>query len=233
MSLSFLPKEPEIKPSLTLYTFGSSPNGQKITILLEFLEIPYNYKKINIYLNEHKEDWFLELNPNGRIPVLTDFKDKKLIKIFETGAILMYISEEYDLTSKISFSLKRADDLNLYWDQVNWLMFQISNHSPYQSQLSFFLNLKKKYNKEFSYIIDFYLEEILTIFQIYENRLLNNNGWIINNGINIVDISTYPWVLKAIEFEIIDIKKFPEVSKWIDRLEMFEAVRKGIKIGTT
>ncbi|KAK1055298.1 Glutathione S-transferase 2 [Friedmanniomyces endolithicus] len=92
------------KPDIHLYT-TQTPNGIKISITLEELGIPYDWTKIDISKNTQKEQWFLDINPNGRIPALTDkFTDGKLIRLFESGAIMQYLVERYDSEHKISFA---------------------------------------------------------------------------------------------------------------------------------
>jgi glutathione S-transferase len=194
------------------------------------------------------------MNPNGRIPVLTDTRTKRngehsngLVTIFETGAILTYLAEEYDLMSKFSYRLQQAKGdtftdpqyVTNYWDQVNWLMFQISDHSPVQGQLSTFQNLSKQlksYNRineaeEFELAANWYKDETVRVFQIYEDRLIQNNGWLVGQGLNIVDISAYPWIIRAKVSKTVEFDQFPEILQWVDKLEMFEKVRKGMQIG--
>lgn len=91
------------EPKVTLYT-GQSPNGIKISITLEELGLPYDVRKIDMVANEQKSDWFTEINPNGRIPAITDtFKDGKTISVFESGSIMQYLVNRYDTDFKISY----------------------------------------------------------------------------------------------------------------------------------
>ena len=90
-------------PTITLYT-GQTPNGIKVSITLEELGLPYNVRKIDVPNNEQKSDWFLEINPNGRIPALTDVhEDGKTIRVFESGSIMQYLVDRYDTDYKISY----------------------------------------------------------------------------------------------------------------------------------
>lgn len=90
-------------PNLTLYT-AQTPNGIKISITLEELGLPYTVKTLSFAKNEQKEPWFLEINPNGRIPALTDtFDDGQQIRLFESGSIMQYLVSRYDGEYKISF----------------------------------------------------------------------------------------------------------------------------------
>ena len=108
------------RPNITLYT-DSTPNGIKISIALEELGIPYKVEHIDISTNKQKEDWFLEINPNGRIPAMTDtFEDGQQIRLFEGGSILQYLAEQYDKDHKISFPKGTRE----YYEANNWLFFQ-------------------------------------------------------------------------------------------------------------
>ena len=90
-------------PNIVLYT-GQSPNGIKISITLEELGLPYTVRTVNMTKNEQKSEWFTEINPNGRIPALTDtFDDGESIRIFESGSIMQYLVNRYDKDYEISF----------------------------------------------------------------------------------------------------------------------------------
>src|SRR5947199_10601796 len=91
------------RPNIDLY-IAQTPNGIKISITLEELGLPYNVHKIELSKNTQKEPWFLAINPNGRIPALTDtFTDGKSIRLFESGSIMQYLVEQYDKENKISY----------------------------------------------------------------------------------------------------------------------------------
>ena len=107
------------RPEITLYT-DSTPNGIKISIALEELGLPYKVEHLNISTNVQKEPWFLEINPNGRIPAITDtFKDGQKIRIFESGSIFQYLAEQYDKDHKISYPAGSRE----HYEVNNWLFF--------------------------------------------------------------------------------------------------------------
>jgi glutathione S-transferase len=90
-------------PNITLYT-GQSPNGIKISITLAELGLPYTIRKVDMTTNEQKSPWFTSINPNGRIPALTDtHSDGKEIRVFESGSIMQYLVDRYDTDYKISY----------------------------------------------------------------------------------------------------------------------------------
>ncbi len=90
------------EPTITLYT-GQSPNGVKISITLEELGLPYNVRKIDMGATEQKSDWFTAINPNGRIPAITDVMDGREIRVFESGSIMQYLVARYDTEYRISY----------------------------------------------------------------------------------------------------------------------------------
>lgn len=107
-------------PKLKLYT-DSTPNGIKISMALEELGLPYEVEHIDISTNRQKEPWFLEINPNGRIPAIVDMSDDgEQIRVFEGGSILQYLTERYDPDHKLSFPRGSKE----YWECNNFLFFQ-------------------------------------------------------------------------------------------------------------
>jgi hypothetical protein len=105
------------RPDIHLYT-TQTPNGIKISITLEELGLPYKHTKIDISKNTQKEPWFLEINPNGRIPALTDtFEDGKTIRLFESGSIQQYLVDQYDKDHKISYPRGTRE----YYEMNNWV----------------------------------------------------------------------------------------------------------------
>ena len=114
------------RPDIHLYT-TQTPNGIKISITLEELGIPYTVHKIDISKNTQKEPWFLEINPNGRIPALTDaFTDGQTIRLFESGSIQQYLVDQYDKDYKISYPRGTRE----YYEMNNWLFFLNAGVGP-------------------------------------------------------------------------------------------------------
>ena len=114
--------------SLVLYSAGT-PNGLKPAIVLEELGLTYKAVGVNIRTNEQKEPWFLEINPNGRIPALKDGD----LRIFESGAIMLYLAEHYDKEKKLTYDVsKGGKDADLYYELLSWVMFQMGGIGPMQ-----------------------------------------------------------------------------------------------------
>lgn len=110
---------------ITLYTFGT-PNGHKASVTLEELHLDYKVETINISQNTQKEDWFLKINPNGRIPAIKDGD----LRVFETGAIMQYLVDKYDPQHTISFPFGSAD----YYECLSWINWQMGGLGPMQGQ---------------------------------------------------------------------------------------------------
>ncbi|KAL2351019.1 thioredoxin-like protein [Cryomyces antarcticus] len=122
------------KSNIDLYT-TQTPNGIKISITLEELGLPYNVHKIDISKNTQKEPFFLEINPNGRIPAMTDtFTDGKPIRLFESGSIMQYLVARYDTDYKISFPPGSRE----FYEMTNWLFFMNAGVGPMQGQANHF-----------------------------------------------------------------------------------------------
>jgi glutathione S-transferase len=112
--------------NIILYSLDGTPNCIKVTLALEELNLEYTTHTIDIRKNVHKEDWFLEINPNGRIPALKDGNQR----VFESGAILLYLTDKYDTDHKISY----ANGTNDYYEMLSWLMFQMGGIGPMQGK---------------------------------------------------------------------------------------------------
>lgn len=120
------------KPDIVLYTSGT-PNGQKASITLEELGLPYEVQNIQISKNIQKEDWYLKINPNGRIPAIVDKTPSsdgkpREKKIFESGALMLYLCERYDPEYKLSYPYNSDE----YWEVVEWLVWMQSGLGPMQ-----------------------------------------------------------------------------------------------------
>lgn len=112
---------------ITLYTW-STPNGYKITIFLELLGVKYTVKPVDVTANAQKEEWFVKLNPNGRVPTLTD--EDTGVTISETGAILQYLADTYDKEHKFSYPQGTTEYLKV----LEVLTFQVASVAPTQGQ---------------------------------------------------------------------------------------------------
>lgn len=211
------------QPDITLYT-DATPNGIKITIALEELGIPYKLEHIDISTNRQKEDWFLEINPNGRIPAITDtFADGQKIRLFEGGSILQYLVEQYDHDHVISYppGSREAYEVN------NWMWWQAGGLGPMQGQANHFVRYAPERIK---YGMDRYVNESRRLYKVLDNHLQSSkSGFLVGDHISIADITCVSWVIYA-GWAGVDIEEFPNVKKWEDMLYARPTVKKGCDI---
>ncbi|OTA98220.1 hypothetical protein M426DRAFT_326167 [Hypoxylon sp. CI-4A] len=208
-----------------LYTAGT-PNGIKVSILLEELGLPYKVTNIDISKNTQKEPWFLEINPNGRIPALTDtFTDGKPIRIFESGAIMQYLTDRYDTEHKVSYPYGSRE----YYEVDSWLMWQMGGLGPMQGQANHF----NRYAPEkIKYAIDRYINETRRLYRTLEAQLKSStSGYLVGDRLTSADIASWGWVTSA-KWSGVDMAEFPVLDEWVQRLLKRPAVEKGRHVPT-
>ncbi|KAK5944052.1 Glutathione S-transferase 2 [Knufia obscura] len=208
------------RPNITLYT-DSTPNGIKASIALEELSLPYKTEHINISTNKQKEPWFLEINPNGRIPAMTDTHSTgQQIRLFEGGSILQYLADEYDTDHKISFPRGSRE----YYECNNWLFWQHGGLGPMQGQANHFYRYAPE---KIQYGIDRYINESRRLYGVLDKHLKDSkSGFIVGDHISIADITTIGWVIFA-GWAGVNIDEFPNVKKWEEMMSAREGVSKG------
>ncbi|RCK59559.1 Glutathione S-transferase-like protein tpcF [Candida viswanathii] len=211
---------------ITLYTFGT-PNGYKISIFLELLQLPYEVVSLNIHKNKTKEEWFVKLNPNGRIPTITDpnFKEGP-ITISQTGAILQYLADQYDTDHKYSYPQGTAE----YYKTLEYLIFQVAENGPIQGQLNHF----KLYAPEkVPYGITRYENDTKRIYGVYEDILsrnsANGNKYLVGDRYTVADIALFGWANSLFKVDI-DINQWPLLGKWFSAIKELPGVEKGLTI---
>ena len=194
-----------------LYT-SATPNGYKVSIMLEELKLKYKVYKIDLGKQTQKEEWFLKLNPNGRIPVLKDNENNKVI--FESGAILYYLAIKYN---KFFFEEKRTEIMQ-------WLMFQMSGIGPMQGQANVFFRYM---DEKIPVAISRYQNECRRLYEVLDKQL-KYNKWICGEY-SIADIATWPWI-KIYFWAGIDISNLDNISRWMDQMEKRKACKAGILV---
>lgn len=201
---------------IKLYT-AATPNGWKASVLLEEMNIPYELHAVNLGANEQKEDWFLQMNPNGRIPAIVD-SDNDDFAVFESGAIMLYMAERTGL---------------LYGTNVNersqiqqWLMFQMGGVGPMMGQANVFF---RYFPEKIQPAIDRYQNEgrrLLTVL----NDALADRDYLVGKGrgeYSLADIANWCWA-HTHEWSGIDISGLDNLQAWIERIKARPAVQKGI-----
>ncbi|KAG9239436.1 glutathione S-transferase [Amylocarpus encephaloides] len=210
---------------IELLTFGT-PNGHKISILLEELKAaygkPYVCQSINIAENIQKEPWFTALSPNGRIPAIVDH-DRGDFSVFEGAAILAYLVRHYDPEHRFSF--EDPDDASRV---EQWVAWQHGGLGPMQGQANHFYRLAKE---RIPYPTQRYVGESERLYGILDTQLTNRD-FIVGPGrgkYSIADIACFSWMNWAY-FAGVDLSRFKNVEAWTKRIEERPAVKKGVNV---
>ncbi|KAJ5773936.1 hypothetical protein N7457_008832 [Penicillium paradoxum] len=202
---------------ITLYTWAT-PNGIKVSITLEELGLPYKTEAIDISTNRQKEEWFLKINPNARIPAILDGSQR----VFESGAIMTYLVDKYDTDRKISYGPGTPEQV----EQTSWLMFQMAGLGPMQGQANHFRLFA---NARSDYAIKRYIDETKRLYSVLESRL-KESPYLAGSKYTIADIATFSWVRGAPTTLEIDLSEFPALKEWVEQIEERAAVKKGVDV---
>lgn len=199
------------------FYFWPTPNGHKVSIMLEECGLAYQLCPVNILTGEQRSEAFLKINPNRRIPAIVDHDgpDGEPITLIESGAILMYLAER-------SGQFWPAPVRERY-EVTQWLMFQMANVGPMFGQCGHF----RGYAPEpISYAIDRYYNETLRLYGVLNQRLANQPY--LAGEYSIADMATFPWMAPLVrDLHEIDISDFPNVARWYEAI----AGRKGVQAG--
>ena len=196
---------------IDLYTW-STPNGRKISILLEEMNVPYKVININIKNNEQFSKKFSLISPSNKIPAIVDNENGK--SIFESGAIMLYLAIKYN----------KFISENDYWEIMKWFFFQISQVGPFLGQAHQYLYYnpgKSKYAEERS------KNYVKLVYETLDNRL--SKSIYLGNKYSIADIATWPWIARY-EMHKVDIKKYNNVLRWYKLISKKPKVIKGYNV---
>jgi GST-like protein len=210
---------------LQLYSLPT-PNGVKVSIMLEEIGLPYEVHLVDFNTNDQKTPEFLSLNPNGKIPAILDPDGPggKPLGLFESGAILQYLAEK---TGK----LLPADAARRY-ETIQWLHFQMGGIGPMFGQLGFF---NKFAGKEIAdkRPLERYVAESKRLLGVIDIRL-DGRQWIMDGVYSIADISMLGWVRNLIGFyearDLVGFDEFKHVAAWLERGLARPAVQRGLNI---
>jgi GST-like protein len=198
---------------IDLYTFGT-PNGRKVSIMLEEVGLAYTVHPIDIRHNQQFTPEFIAINPNSKIPAIIDREQE--ITIFESGAILIYLAEK---TGQLLPSETKAK-----FNVLQWLMFQMGSVGPMFGQLNHFRRFAPE---PIPYAIDRYEKETLRLYGVLD-RQLNDREYVCDQY-SIADIAIYPWVAIH-EFQGLTLAGHPHLQQWCERMASRPPVQKGMVI---
>ena len=187
---------------IELYT-SPTPNGHKISIALEEMDLEYEVKPVDLSKGEQKTNEFLEICPNGRIPAIVD-TDKNNFAVFESGAILLYLAE-------ISGGKFLPEDSQRRSEVIQWLMFQMGGVGPMQGQANVFF---RYFPEKIQAAIDRYQNETKRLYTVLDIQLEGKD--FICNVLTIADFATFPWV-NIHEWSGVEIGDLKNLTAWVKR----------------
>jgi len=202
--------------------YWPTPNGKKVTILLEELGLPYTVVPVNIGKGDQFTDAFLKINPNNRMPVLVDHEPAgggAPISVFESGAIMLYIAEK---TGQFI-----PTDLAGRYEVIQWVMWQMANQGPKTGENGHFRRLGDAQGDQ-SYAVRRFGDEVNRMYGVLNNRLYDR-PWIAGDDYTIADMICYPWTVgwKAQGENIEDFKYF---KRWFEAMGERPAVVRGMEV---
>ena len=201
---------------IDFYT-SPTPNGHKVSIALEEMQLDYNVINVNLMAGEQKSPEYLKVNPNGRIPTIID-RDNDDFVVFESGAILMYLGE---ISGKFY-----PTDAKKRSQVVQWLMFQMGGVGPMMGQANvFFRYMPEKIQPA----IERYQTEVKRLFTVLDNHLATNEYLV--DDYSIADIANWAWV-RTHNWSGVEIEDLVHLSRWVKAIGERPAAKVGIEIPT-
>ena len=200
--------------------YAPTPNGWKITIMLEECSMPYKVIPVNLGKGDQFKPDFLKISPNNRMPVIVDNSSSDPISVFESGAILMYLAEK----SGRFFGEDERERVRV----LEWLFWQIGGLGPMAGQVSHFVNYAPNFPGDHSYSEKRYKNEYDRLLGVM-NNILESREYLAGNY-SIADMASFPWVTAYKRYEV-DLDSFSNVRRWFDDIKNRPAVRRGIDVG--
>ena len=203
--------------TIELHTWGT-PNGRKVSIMLEECGLAYRTHKVDIGKGDQFREEFVSINPNSKIPAILDYDgpNGKPLKLFESGAILIYLAGKCGRFLPAGTRAK--------YKALQWLMFQMGGVGPMFGQAHHFLRAAKE---PIPYAIDRYTKETRRLYSVLDRRL--KHAAFLAEEYSIADIATYPWVARH-EWHKVELVDFPHVKRWFDTISARPAVVRGMAV---
>jgi GST-like protein len=202
--------------------YAPTPNGWKISIMLEEAEIEYKVIPVNLGAGDQFKPEFLKISPNNRMPVIVDHNgpEGEEVSVFESGAILMYLGEK----SGKFFPQSQKERIRV----LEWLFWQIGGLGPMAGQVSHFVNYAPNFPGDHSYSEKRYKNEYDRLLGVM-NMVLEEREFLAGEY-SIADMASFPWVTAYKRYEV-DLDSFKNVRRWFDEIKSRPAVRKGMDVG--
>ena len=200
---------------IDLYTWGT-PNGRKVSIMLEELKTNYKVIKVDITKKEQFSEEFSMVNPICKIPAIIDHNSKPRIKIFESGAILIYLAEKF--AKFLSTNQQKKNET------IKWLMYQMSTIGPILGQSHHFFRVAPKSEL---YSTKRFFNETKKIYSLLNSHLANHEY--LSDYYSIADIATFPWIARH-EWHKIDLQEYDNVKNWFEKIGLRNEVKRGMSV---
>jgi GST-like protein len=202
---------------IDLYT-AATPNGWKVSIALEEMGLPYEVRALRLDKLDQKQETFLRINPNGRIPAIVD-RDAGDFPVFESGAILLYLAEKTgQLLPKDQKGRSRA---------IQWLMFQMGGVGPMQGQANVFFRYAPE---KIPFAIERYQKETRRLYEVLDRRLAEAEY--LAGDYSIADVATWPWV-SIHGWAGVEVDGLGSLQRWIQKVGERPAVQRGRAVPET
>ena len=200
--------------------YWPTPNGWKISIFLEEVGLPYNVVPVDIAAGDQFEEEFLKISPNNKMPAIVDPEgpDGGPIPLFESGAILIYLSEK---TGQFF-----PQDSRKHYRVLEWLMFQVGHVGPMLGQAHHFRGYAPE---KIEYAIDRYTNEAARLYGVMDRHLADND-YFVGDEYSIADVAIYPWLVSH-ERQGQDMNDFPNLYRWFEQVGSRPAVQRGLAVG--
>jgi GST-like protein len=204
--------------------YWPTPNGKKVTILLEECGMPYRIVPCSIGQGDQFKDAFLEISPNNRMPAMVDTEPADAgapIALFESGAIMLYIAEKAGQF--------HPSDLRSRHEVNQWVIWQMANQGPKTGECGHFRRLKDSQGDQ-SYAVRRFTDEVNRLFGVMNNRLYDRR-YLAGDSYTIADMISYPWTVRYEAYGQ-DLGEFPYFERWFDELSSRPAVQRGMEAGS-
>ena len=199
---------------IDLYTW-STPNGRKVSIMLEELDLPYRVHPINIRENEQFDPDFLRISPNNKIPAIVD--NENGTTMMESGAILLYLATKYGQFL--------PEDEPTRWRTIEWLMWQMAGAGPMLGQAHHFVHFNPDKSE---YARARYSNEAARLYGVLDKRL-KTHTYLAGDTYTIADIATWPWIARY-EWQGVEFNDYPNALRWYREIAARPAVQAGFVI---
>jgi len=204
--------------------YWPTPNGKKVTILLEEAEVPHRIVPCSIGEGDQFRDEFLAISPNNRMPAIVDHEPADggaPISVFESGAIMIYVAEKIDRF--------RGRDLRERTEVLQWVMWQMANQGPKFGEAGHFRRLGDSQGDQ-SYAKRRFADEVNRLYGVMNNRLYDRR-YLAGDAYTIADMIAYPWAA-GWESQGEDIDAFPYLARWLEELAARPGVQRGVAAGS-